>query len=83
MAAGATKGTAPAEALLVPYRPAHVRKYHQWMEDEWLRRVTHSERLSLEQEFAMQTTWTTDPNKRCRIVLDSQVFSASGGDEVR
>ena len=35
-----------ARCALVPYRPEHVARYHEWMEDAALREATASERLS-------------------------------------
>ena len=32
---------------------AALNRYHAWMEDEWLRDMTASERLTLDEEFAM------------------------------
>ena len=45
---------------LVPYRPEHVRQYHAWMESPELREATASERLTLEEEMAMQRSWAED-----------------------
>jgi len=55
---------------LVPYRKEHVEIYHKWMEDEWIREMTASERLTLEQEYAMQESWHLDPDKCTFIILD-------------
>ncbi|CAI2349644.1 unnamed protein product [Caenorhabditis sp. 36 PRJEB53466] len=54
---------------LVPYEAAHVPKYHKWMEDEEIRRLTGSEPLSLEEEFEMQKTWRQDDDKLTFVVL--------------
>ncbi|BES87632.1 N-acetyltransferase 9 (GCN5-related [Nesidiocoris tenuis] len=56
--------------ILVPYRIQHVPKYHKWMENELLREQTASERLSLDEEYAMQQTWLHDENKCTFIALD-------------
>eukprot|EP00891_Asterochloris_glomerata_P005476 jgi/Astpho2/5476/e_gw1.00078.39.1_t len=55
---------------LLPYRPEHVPVYHQWMEDPELREATASERLSLQEEYEMQTAWAEDPDKLTFIVID-------------
>ncbi len=36
---------------LVPYTKEHVLRYHAWMGDEELRRLTCSERLDLSEEY--------------------------------
>lgn len=56
--------------LLVNYLPSHVPVYHSWMEDPEIRDLTASERLTLDQEYEMQQTWTNDPNKCTFIVFD-------------
>lgn len=54
---------------LVPYRREHVPTYHSWMEDSWIREMTASEPLSLEEEYDMQLSWKEDPEKCTFIVL--------------
>lgn len=59
-----------ARCALVPYRPEHVARYHEWMEDAALREATASERLSREEEEAMQREWAADEKKCTFIMLD-------------
>ena len=63
-------GVAGSQCVLVPYRGLHVVRYHGWMEDARLRELTGSERLSLEEEYAMCDAWATDEDKLTFIVLD-------------
>eukprot|EP01091_Cochliopodium_minus_P015918 TRINITY_DN5796_c0_g1_i1.p1 TRINITY_DN5796_c0_g1~~TRINITY_DN5796_c0_g1_i1.p1 ORF type:complete len:177 (-),score=53.58 TRINITY_DN5796_c0_g1_i1:4-534(-) len=56
---------------LVPYRKEHVLKYHDWMEDPEILEMTCSERLTLEEEYEMQQTWSVDENKCTFILLDT------------
>ena len=53
---------------LIPYSEDLVEVYHQWMENEWLREMTCSERLTLEEEKKMQQSWREDPNKLTFII---------------
>jgi len=48
------------DVVLVPYRPEHVAKYHEWMMSEELRTLTASEPLTLEEEYEMQKKWRLD-----------------------
>lgn len=40
--------------FLVPYKKAHVAKYHDWMKSPELLETTASEPLSIEEEYEMQ-----------------------------
>ncbi|CAM9090665.1 unnamed protein product [Ectocarpus sp. 6 AP-2014] len=66
------------DVQLVPYRRKHVPTYHDWMQDPWIREMTASEPLSLEEEYAMQLSWKEDPKKCTFIVL---ALSGGGGGE--
>ncbi|XP_032946555.1 alpha/beta-tubulin-N-acetyltransferase 9 isoform X5 [Rhinolophus ferrumequinum] len=48
------------KVVLVPYTSLHVPRYHEWMKSEELQRLTASEPLTLEQEYAMQRSWRED-----------------------
>ena len=62
---------AGTKVTLVPYRPEHVEKYHEWMKDPKLLELTGSEPLSMEEEIEMQQSWHQDPTKCTFIVHDS------------
>jgi RimJ/RimL family protein N-acetyltransferase len=60
------------KTTLLPYRPEHVEKYHDWMKDEELLQATDSEPLSLDEEIVMQKSWRDDPMKCTFIVHASE-----------
>ncbi|RKP22641.1 GNAT domain-containing protein, partial [Syncephalis pseudoplumigaleata] len=43
----------------------HVPRYHEWMQSPALQEATASEPLTLEQEYAMQTSWREDADSSC------------------
>jgi RimJ/RimL family protein N-acetyltransferase len=49
--------------LLVPYSPHHVPQYHAWMQSSLLQKLTASEPLTLDEEYAMQASWRQDGDK--------------------
>eukprot|EP00002_Diphylleia_rotans_P040389 TRINITY_DN9557_c0_g2_i1.p1 TRINITY_DN9557_c0_g2~~TRINITY_DN9557_c0_g2_i1.p1 ORF type:complete len:195 (+),score=49.35 TRINITY_DN9557_c0_g2_i1:73-657(+) len=59
-----------SKVVLVPYETQHVPKYHDWMESDFLRDMTASERLTLEEEYEMQKSWRNDSNKCTFILID-------------
>ncbi|KAI0883197.1 GNAT domain-containing protein [Annulohypoxylon maeteangense] len=61
--------------ILVPYDKHHVLKYHEWMEDEKIRQLTASDRLSLEQEYENQASWRTSGDKLTFIICKGASFS--------
>ena len=57
-----------SKVILVPYRPEHVPKYHEWMKDPHLLEATGSEPLSYEEECEMQESWRDDDSK-CTFIV--------------
>ncbi|EOD22164.1 N-acetyltransferase 9 [Emiliania huxleyi CCMP1516] len=62
---------------LVPYLPLHVPRYHRWMQDEELQRLTCSEPLTLAEEYANQLSWREDASKATFIVCALDGHSAN------
>jgi len=58
------------KVILVPYRPEHVPRYHEWMKDPDLLEATGSEPLSLEEEVEMQQSWRDD-DRKCTFIVHS------------
>uniref|UniRef100_A0A8C3WEH8 N-acetyltransferase 9 n=1 Tax=Catagonus wagneri TaxID=51154 RepID=A0A8C3WEH8_9CETA len=67
------------KVVLVPYTPEHVPRYHEWMKSEELQRLTASEPLTLEQEYAMQRSWREDADKCTFIVLAAEAWRGHSG----
>ncbi|KAI1733641.1 acetyltransferase domain-containing protein [Xylaria scruposa] len=57
-----------SKILLVPYDAHHVVRYHEWMQNEFLREATASDLLSLEEEYENQQSWRTAHDKLTFIV---------------
>lgn len=49
-----------------------MERYHEWMKDPKLLHATGSEPLSMEEEIAMQQSWSEDPNKCTFIILSRE-----------
>lgn len=69
-----------SSVALVPYRRRFVPRYHAWMKDPWIREMTASEPLSLEEEYAMQRSWRDDSKKLTFIVMDAAHPGALKGE---
>ena len=57
--------------VLVPYEAKYVARYHAWMQNEELLRLTASERLTLDEEKSNQQSWRHDEKKLTFIILDA------------
>lgn len=57
-----------------PYVASMVQRYHSWMQDEELLRLTGSEPLTLEEEIENQVSWFIDPAKATFILCDRATF---------
>lgn len=57
------------KTVLIPYEKLHVPKYHAWMKDEELQRLTASEPLNLEEEYKMQELWRNDEDSGLKTIL--------------
>ncbi|KAI8647868.1 GNAT domain-containing protein [Parasitella parasitica] len=56
------------KVALVPYKPEHVPRYHEWMKSPFLQEMTASEPLTLEEEYEMQKSWHQDEEKLTFII---------------
>ncbi|KAI9369936.1 N-acetyltransferase [Aspergillus egyptiacus] len=68
MLLNATTAISTPKVLLVPYSKWHVPRYHEWMKDPTIQQATASEPLTLEEEYAMQTSWRNDADKLTFII---------------
>jgi hypothetical protein len=84
----ATADDADEVVPLTPYLAAHVRRYHRWMGDAWLREMTSSEPLTLDEEYVMRDEWERSPVKHTFIIGDAAARATTratrraGGDDV-
>jgi len=65
------------KCVLVPYRPEHVKNYHEWMKDPYLLEMTGSEPLTFQEEIDMQNSWRDDDSKCTFIILCSSSLPLS------
>mmetsp|Transcript_118865 Transcript_118865/g.207058 ORF Transcript_118865/g.207058 Transcript_118865/m.207058 type:complete len:238 (-) Transcript_118865:899-1612(-) len=71
-----------SKVVLVPYKKEHVQKYHGWMESDVLRKLTASDKLTLDEEYEQQEDWVADPNKLTFIILHKEELKKDPSDEV-
>ncbi|XP_015314459.1 alpha/beta-tubulin-N-acetyltransferase 9 isoform X1 [Bos indicus] len=69
------------KVVLVPYTSEHVPRYHEWMKSEELQRLTASEPLTLEQEYAMQRSWREDADKGHRFLQEATFMLCNQREE--
>jgi RimJ/RimL family protein N-acetyltransferase len=55
--------------VLVPYLPQHVPRYHEWMSDPTLQKLTCSEPLTFDEEVVNQVEWLKSDDKLTFIIL--------------
>ncbi|KAI1422191.1 acetyltransferase domain-containing protein [Xylaria sp. FL1777] len=66
-----------SKILLVPYDSHHVKRYHQWMQNDDLREATASDLLTLDEEYENQQSWRTAHDKLTFIVCQPATSSSS------
>eukprot|EP00834_Sanchytrium_tribonematis_P009040 NODE_1409_length_1126_cov_0.479065.p1 type:complete len:111 gc:universal NODE_1409_length_1126_cov_0.479065:411-743(+) len=54
---------------LVPYYSKYVEKYHEWMTNSQILALTASDPVLLSDEYAMQESWASDPDKFTFIIF--------------
>ncbi|TID27761.1 putative n-acetyltransferase 9 [Venturia nashicola] len=79
MKINATTALCTPKILLVPYSTHHVPQYHTWMQDPQLQKLTASEPLSIEEEYAMQKSWREDGDKLTFIACLPTSLGKDGG----
>lgn len=69
--------------VLRPYRRWHVPRYSEWMGDEALREATASERLTLDEEYAMQRACFDRPDRTRTYLLNLSLCLQSRGGSTK